>query len=328
MDVDRKWPAAGPLLEEDAVAEAEDAAPEPVDVHRQHGDIDPIDNLDQAALKWLNLAGAGESPLGEDTDARPFTQGGLGELERLDQGLGAFGVVDGDRAEEIGNPPSDPFLDVAGERDKPDVSGEKVGEEEAVDPGDVIGGEHASARAGQVLQPMHADAIDVSQEQAKQHPDPVLGKKPPDVGGHRKGRDTAQQKDLPGGESQGFLEEVVQAGDREDAAEGQEIARGENLAAFLGRAAVLQERIERHIEETRAGSQQEQQGFGPAPGRGDRLRLRGIDTRRDEEERGGENHDSCRGEGHKPQFHATTRPPTRQDAPRPDPQDDDSEQFP
>src|SRR5262249_38110424 len=93
-DGDRIEEVLGPLPEELAVLEAEDRAPDLVEMDRDHRDVQALDDLFEAALEREKVAGAADRALGEDADYVAALELRARAADRLD-GAAAAGGRDG-----------------------------------------------------------------------------------------------------------------------------------------------------------------------------------------------------------------------------------------
>ena len=118
-------------------------------------------------------------------------------------------------------------------------------EQQAVDPGDVVGHQQRAALLGEVLALVDADAVEGVRGEPGEEFDRGLRDQEDDVDEDGNRGEPAEEEDLSRGELDadgGRTQEPVGEGGDQHAAEGEEIAGRQDRAAVLRRALVLHER--------------------------------------------------------------------------------------
>ena len=136
----------------------------------------------------------------------------------------------------------------------------------AVEPRDMVGDEQGASPLRQVFEPAHVEPVEELAQDPDDAADRRLRNQAHDVDRHGDGAESGRQEDRRGRPVQLRLHEPEQSGSHDHEAVGDEVGRGQNRAAGLHLAALLQVALERNIEQPGRNAQRKEPDARPAEG--------------------------------------------------------------
>ena len=164
----------GQLPEEAALAEAEDAAPQAIEMDRNHRHVEAVDDALEAAFEGEQAAGAADRAFREDADDVAVLQLFACALERFDHFL-PIAAGDGDRFHQAHQRVEHRHLVIRPVDHEPDESLHAGADQQAVDVRHVIAHEQRRAAERHVFLADDADAVERVGEHPQREPDQEVG---------------------------------------------------------------------------------------------------------------------------------------------------------
>ena len=319
---------AGPLPDRFSVSLAKDTPPQPVKIDRDYRTRRPGDDLHHARLKRLHLSGAGDSALREDAHQLTIDECLPRGLQRPHDRLRTVGRLDGDHPHRLAEPAEARLFGVVPPHEKPDHTCRQARQQNAVHPRHMVRDQQRPAPFRNVLLADHTDPIDRAARQPEQEPDRDVRQQTEGVDHHRNRAQSGHHENLSRREVEVVVQQSEQTAGEQNERECDEVAPGENRPARADVAAVLEVRLQRHVEQPRTDAEQNQAHARPEE------RLLGRFIGRGGDPTSGHKHQQrthCNPHGpqrHQSQFDPSARPVPGQQASRPDPQHQHEQQDP
>ncbi len=291
---DRQRHAPRPFPEELAVLEAEDAAPDAVQMYRDNGHVDAFQDTLHAPAERQQIARAAQRALGEDADYMALLQRLAGAGEGLVDQLG-IAAADGDRMHGAEQPVQHRQVVVGAIHDEAHEARQGGADQQAVDEGDMVADQQGRAFARHVLRTRHSDAVDAVGQQPQQEAHEEIAELDQHVDRGGEGGEPDHQHDLVGRQMHRVAQHPQHARGEHDAEHVEEIVGGDQPAALVGAGAQLQEGVERHDEQAGGEADQRQRDQRQGVGGGRRRQQQGADA------------DADRSQGHQAEFHMVAR---------------------
>src|SRR5450759_3084672 len=255
----------GPLPEKLAAGEAEYAAPQAIQVHRNDGHAAALDNLLHAAFEGPHVAGAADGALGENADdvaGGDFPARGADGFHHVARAAGAH--RDGVGAAQ--EPVESLHLVDGLPHHEADEALHAGADQEAIHVRHVVGDQQRGSPEGHVFLAVDADAEEAVGEHPQHEADQIIRDDGDDVDRDREQRDAEAEHDGGGAEVQAGVTEPHDEA-RDEHADGLvEIVGGHHAALFAGVAALLDVGVERDHEEAAGHRQANHRGGGEREG--------------------------------------------------------------
>jgi hypothetical protein len=250
---------ARPFPEELALLEAENAPPDAVEVDRDHRRGRARQDVLKTALEGEHHAGARDMPLGEDADELAALERLGGFIERSQERARALIGRDRDRAHDLQEKAEERSIEEPLPDDEADRTRRDRQDEQGIDERDVIANQKRRAVGRDAPRADDADAIDEPRQHDRDQAEEGFGEERQEVGGRAERDDRDDRENLRRREAERVDQRPINAACDEHAGEVDEVHRGDDAAALLGRGALLQERVERDREESRRRAQEHQE---------------------------------------------------------------------
>ena len=185
-----------PLLEEDAAAEAEDAAPEMIQADRDDRGRRLLDDVLEAALEGAEKADPRNGPFREDADEVPLGQRVARHAQRLQDRPGAATAVDRNHVRPAQDPAQDRDVEKPVPDDEPNPPRKRSGrdQDQRVEPAHVIADQERRPGARNVLAAMEVESPQRVGEHPERQANPAIVAK---IDGDGEEEDGARRPDPP-----------------------------------------------------------------------------------------------------------------------------------